>query len=113
MKLYVPRIRPSLVPRPHLIEKLNMGLQTGCKLTLISAPAGFGKTTLIAEWGSRIAESHNLQLCWLSLDERDADLSRFLTYFIAALQAVLPAIGKDVMAALQSPQSPPIELSLT
>ncbi len=51
-KLYVPRLRPLLVPRPHLIEKLNQGLQQGCKLTLVSAPAGFGKTTLIVEWAA-------------------------------------------------------------
>jgi len=51
-KLYVPRVRPFLVPRPHLIKKLNQGLQG--KLTLISAPAGFGKTTLVSEWLSQL-----------------------------------------------------------
>lgn len=108
-KLYVPQLRPSLVPRPHLIEKLNRGLQQGCKLTLISAPAGFGKTTLVSEW---IADCER-PFAWLSLDEGDADLQRFLTYFIAALQTVLPAVGTGMMAALQSPQLPPIESSLT
>ena len=83
-KLYVPRLRPSLVPRPHLIEHLNRGLQR--KLTLISTPAGFGKTTLVSEW---IAGCER-PFAWLSLDERDADLTRFLTYLIAALQTVLP-----------------------
>ena len=108
-KLYVPRLRPSLVPRPHLIAKLNAGLQQGCKLALVSAPAGFGKTTLVSEW---IAGCER-PFAWLSLNERDADLTRFLTYFIAALQTALPAIGAGVIAALQSPQPPPIESSLT
>ena len=108
-KLYVPRLRPSLIPRPHLIEKLNRGLQQGCKLTLVSAPAGFGKTTLVSEW---IAGCER-PFAWLSLDKGDADLQRFLTYFIAALQTVLPAVGTGMMVALQSPQSPPIESSLT
>ena len=65
-KLYVPRLRPSLVPRPHLIEMLNQGLHR--KLTLISAPAGFGKTTLVSEW---LAGAER-PFAWLSLDERDS-----------------------------------------
>ncbi len=102
-KLYVPRLRPFLVPRHHLIEKLNQGLQQGCKLTLVSAPAGFGKTTLIADWGLRISESEAIpKLCWLSLDEGDNDLNSFLIYFIAALQTVEPDIGLEPLAALQS-----------
>ncbi|MCZ7674114.1 MAG: hypothetical protein M5U34_46815 [Chloroflexi bacterium] len=72
-KLYVPRLRPSLVPRPHLIEKLNRGVHR--KLTLISAPAGFGKTTLISEW---IAGGKR-PFAWLSLDEQDSELTRYLT----------------------------------
>ncbi|MCB8943071.1 MAG: LuxR family transcriptional regulator [Ardenticatenaceae bacterium] len=108
-KLFVPPLRPFLVPRPHLIQKLNQGVQTGGKLTLISAPAGFGKTTLICEWigaGER-------PFAWLSLDERDSDLARFLTYFIAALQTLSPEIGKRVSGLLESPQPPPIESVLT
>ncbi len=93
-KLYVPkrpfgRQRHALVPRPHLIEKLSQGLNG--KLTLISAPAGFGKTTLIAEWlhhSSLIP--HLSSFSWLSLDESDNDLVRFWTYFIAALQKLKP-----------------------
>ncbi len=122
-KLYVPRLRPSLVSRPHLIEKLNQGLQQGCKLTLISAPAGFGKTTLIADWGLRIAESTNPRsafripnLCWLSLDEGDNDLTRFLSYFVAALnqgEGIEDAIGEGTFLMLQSPQPPPITAVLT
>ena len=77
-KLYIPPSRPEWVPRPRLIERLNAGLHR--KLTLISAPAGFGKTTLISEW---VAAQGRL-VAWLSLDESD-DLVRFLTYLIAAL----------------------------
>ncbi|MCP4361410.1 MAG: LuxR family transcriptional regulator, partial [Chloroflexi bacterium] len=119
-KLYIPRLRPSLIPRPHLIKKLNQGIQQDCKLTLISAPAGFGKTTLIVDWGTRISESTTTHspfrtphLCWFSLDEGDNDLPRFLTYFVAALQTIDSNIGKDVLAALQSPGTVNIEIVLT
>jgi LuxR family maltose regulon positive regulatory protein len=106
-KLYVPRLRPSLVLRPHLIEALNQGL-TG-KLTLLSAPAGFGKTTLVSEW---IAGGKR-PFAWLSLDERDSDLTRFLTYFIAALQTVAAKTGDQLLERLQNPQPPPPETLLT
>ena len=112
-KLYVPRLRPFLVPRHHLIEKLNQGLQQGCKLTLVSAPAGFGKTTLIADWGLRISESETIpKLCWLSLDEGDNDLNSFLIYFIAAMQTVEPDFGLEPLAALQSSGATNIEAVL-
>ncbi len=106
-KLYVPRLRPFLVPRPHLIEKLNQGLHR--KLTLISAPAGFGKTTLVSEW---IADCKR-PFAWLSLDERDSDLARFLAYFIAALQTVTPSFGIKALGMLESPQPVPTESILT
>jgi LuxR family maltose regulon positive regulatory protein len=113
-KLFFPQPRPNHVPRPRLIGQLNQGLQLGQKLTLISAPAGFGKTTLIAEWGMGSAQSstpHSLfgnpLLSWLSLDEGDNDLTRFLTYFIAALQTAVPEVGQGALALLQaSPQAP-------
>ncbi|MCP4363663.1 MAG: hypothetical protein GY796_37160, partial [Chloroflexi bacterium] len=102
-KLYVPRLRPLLIPRPHLIKQLNQGIQQGCKLTLISAPAGFGKSTMIAEWVHNPQSTiHNSQFCWLSLDENDNDLTRFLTYFVAALQTIESNIGKSVLAVLKS-----------
>ena len=106
-KLYAPRPRPSFIPRSHLIEKLNQGLHR--KLTLISAPAGFGKTTLVSEWMAGCKRP----FAWLSLDERDSDLTRFLTYFIAALQTVAPEIGKRVAGILDSPEQPPLESILT
>src|SRR5512136_2897170 len=91
-KLYIPPPRPNVVPRPHLMERLNAGLLAGRKLTLISAPAGFGKTTLVSEW---IVDSKR-PTAWLSLDEGDNNPTRFLTYFVAALQTIDEAIGKGV-----------------
>src|SRR4030042_1163271 len=81
-KLYIPPPRPDMVPRLRLSERLTEGLHH--KLTLISAPAGFGKTSLVSEWIS----GSNLPVAWLSLDEGDNDAARFLTYFISALQTL-------------------------
>src|SRR5690606_34112210 len=93
-KLYAPRPRPSLISRSLLIEKLNEGLHR--TLTLISAPAGFGKTTLVSEWMAGCKRP----FAWLSLDERDSDLTRFLAYFIAALQTLAPEIGQRLSGTL-------------
>jgi len=93
--------------RLRLIERLNEGMH--CKLTLISAPAGFGKTTLVSEWIAGCGR----QVAWLSLDERDNNPFRFLTYFIAALQTIRPNIGAGVLGTLQSPQPPSTESVLT
>jgi LuxR family maltose regulon positive regulatory protein len=106
-KLYKPSPRPKVVPRPRLIERLNEGLHR--KLTLIAAPAGFGKTTLVSAW----IASCDRQVAWLSLDEADSDPTRFLTYLIAALRTVAPNTGEGVLGVLQSPQPPPIESILT
>jgi len=108
-KLYIPPPRPKAVLRPRLIERLNEGLSSGRKLTLISASAGFGKTTLVSEWVA-VCER---PVTWLSLDEGDNDPTRFLTYLVAALQTIAANIGKGVLAILQSPQPPPIESILT
>jgi LuxR family maltose regulon positive regulatory protein len=113
-KLYIPPPRAKIVLRPRLIERLNEGLSAGCKLTLISASAGFGKTTLVSAW----IASCGRPVAWLSLDEGDNDPARFLTYLVAALQTLPPKtgganIGKGVLGVLQSPQPPPIELILT
>ena len=111
-KLYVPRSRRGLVPRPRLSERLDRGAES--KLTLVSAPAGFGKTTLLAEWlaagsAGRIERS----LAWLSLDQGDNDPATFWTYVIAALQTVAPGVGAGALSLLQAPQPPPIETVLT
>src|SRR3712207_5497684 len=106
-KLFVPRPRPEAVLRPRLNERLNAGLCR--KLTLISAPAGFGKTTLVGEWVAGCGRP----VAWLSLDEGDSDPTRFLTYLVAALQTIAPSIGTGLVDVLQSPQPPPAESILT
>ncbi len=108
-KLYIPPSRRRVVLRPRLAERLDEGLAAGNKLTLVSAPAGFGKTTLIGEW----VVGCGRPTAWLSLDEGDSDLSRFLTYLIAALQTVAPGIGEGISTVLQSPEPPPPEPTLT
>ncbi|PWB52690.1 MAG: helix-turn-helix transcriptional regulator [Anaerolineales bacterium] len=106
-KLFTPPVRKNLVPRPRLIQRLNLGLDE--KLSLISAPAGFGKTTLVSEWIAGCARP----VAWLSLDEGDNDPTRFLTYLVAALQTIAANIGAGALAALQSPQPPSTEAILT
>src|SRR6266487_3717161 len=106
-KLYIPRLRPNVVIRPRLIERLNEGLYR--KLTLISAPAGFGKTTLVSQW----VEGIERPAAWLSLDEGENDPARFLTYLVAALQTIAATLGEGVLGVLQSPQPPPTEAILT
>ena len=112
-KLYIPPPPPSIVRRPRLIGRLNEGLPQnqwfGRKLTLISASAGFGKTTLVSEWLAGCQRP----IAWLSLDEGDNDPTRFLTYLVAALQTIAANIGEGVLGVLQSPQPPSIESILT
>src|SRR5215468_253198 len=105
-KLFVPPARPEWVPRQRLIKRLDQGLRR--KLTLISAPAGYGKTTLITAWLHRLPErlNINLRVAWLSLEEEDNDLARFLTYFLAALQRIDTHIGHGVMPLLDIPPLP-------
>ena len=99
-KLYIPLIRPELVPRPRLIKRLNAGLCR--KLTLVSAPAGYGKTTLISEW----LQQMDRPFTWISLDDGDNDPSRFLAYLAAALQRINSSWGQIVQELLCSPQPP-------
>ncbi|MDQ5854373.1 MAG: hypothetical protein M3380_20345, partial [Chloroflexota bacterium] len=106
-KLFVPPARANLVLRQRLFDRLQRGLQG--KLTLISAPAGFGKTTLVSAWVAGCGRP----TAWLSLDERDSDPVRFLTYLVAAVQTIAPAVGQGVLHVLQSPQPPPIDGILT
>jgi LuxR family transcriptional regulator, maltose regulon positive regulatory protein len=106
-KLFVPRLQQRHVARAHLLRRLNDGLQR--TLTLISAPAGFGKTTLVSAW----VAADGRPVAWLSLDEGDNDPFRFLAYVVAALQSVAPQIGSGIQHALQSAQPPPMEALLT
>lgn len=106
-KLYIPPPRTKLVLRRRLIDRLNAGLDG--KLTVISAPAGFGKTTLVSEWVANCGRP----TAWLSLDEGDNDPTRFLTYFAAAVGTIASNVGQALLIGLQSPQPPPTELILT
>lgn len=106
-KLYAPPHRAELVSRPRLLERMEEGAQR--KLTLLSAPAGFGKTTVVSEW---VAQTGNAA-AWLSLDADDSDPTRFLAHLVAALQTTEPHLGEGVRAALQAPQSPPTPWLLT
>ena len=106
-KLYVPTSRDKVVLRSRLNERLDEGLRR--RLTLVSAPAGFGKSTLIAEW----IAGCTLPVAWLSLDEGDGDPTRFLTYLVVALRKVAPGIGESILALLDSPEPAPVESTLT
>ncbi|QGQ99146.1 helix-turn-helix transcriptional regulator [Paenibacillus psychroresistens] len=106
-KLYIPLPRVNAVPRPRLIERLNEGIDR--KLTLISASAGFGKTSLVSEW----VAACDRPIAWLSLDEGDNNAIRFLTHLVAALQTIAENFGGSVVSALNSPQPPPIDTILT
>jgi LuxR family transcriptional regulator, maltose regulon positive regulatory protein len=108
-KLYIPPLRPKIVSRLALIQKINDGISAGRKLTLISAPAGFGKTTLVSEWVAVCGRP----VAWFSLDEGDNDPARFLIYLVTALQTIWPNVGAGVLRILQSPQLPPTESILT
>jgi ATP/maltotriose-dependent transcriptional regulator MalT len=105
-KLHTPPVRPNWVPRPRLINRLDEGLNR--KLTLVSAPAGYGKTTLITSWLQGLGERLNVvpHLAWLTLEEEENNLARFLTYFVAAWQEMDQAIGQDVLPLLDLPQLP-------
>jgi LuxR family transcriptional regulator, maltose regulon positive regulatory protein len=105
-KLYIPPARPRVVLRSRLIERLNEGLHG--KLTLISAPAGYGKTTLLSEW---IQQSKRC-VTWVSLDDGDNDPLRFWAYVIAALQMLDAEIGRNALALMRTPSPPSVEAIL-
>jgi LuxR family maltose regulon positive regulatory protein len=116
-KLTIPPSRPSLVARPHLIERLNQGVLSGSKLTLVSAPAGFGKTTLVAEWlFQSMINNSSLAIegsSWLSLDKYDDDPNRFWQYLLAALESAIPGIGASTQPLLLTTPLPPPPVLLT
>jgi LuxR family transcriptional regulator, maltose regulon positive regulatory protein len=105
-KLFVPPPRPNALRRTRLLARLDAGLHH--KLTLISAPAGFGKTNLVSTW---LAE-HKRPAAWLSLDSADANPLRFLVHVVAALQTLAPTLGADLLDLLQSSPAPPIDALL-
>ncbi|MCB8987854.1 MAG: hypothetical protein H6661_08920 [Ardenticatenaceae bacterium] len=100
-KLHIPRLRPLLVPRPHLITKLNQGLYG--KILLLSAPAGSGKTTLLSQFAAQL----RTPVAWLSLDEADDDPGQFWTYLITSCQSILDGVGEAALALLNESHSLP------
>ncbi len=106
-KLSAPKVANNLVIRPRLTEQLTRG--TGQKLTLISAPAGFGKTTLVADW----LHKSNIETIWLSLDKTDNDSVRFLEYFVSSLQQIKPDFGIAALDTMFSPHPPQMEHIVT
>ncbi|HNF93079.1 MAG TPA: hypothetical protein PLQ75_00395, partial [Anaerolineales bacterium] len=105
-KLRVPPLRTKVVIRQRLLERLQEGLNHS--LTLVSAPAGFGKTTLLSEWLGEV----NLKVAWLSLDDSDHAITRFITYLVSALQVIDKSIGESVLGALKSHQPPAVDTLL-
>ncbi len=121
-KFFIPPMRPGLIPRPRLVDRLNRCAYPGCKLILITAPAGYGKTTLATEWlgslqlGASNEKKESYRVAWFSLDEGDNDPVRFFSYFYAALnqiEGIESALGKDTLGLLQSNQLPPPKITLT
>jgi LuxR family maltose regulon positive regulatory protein len=113
-KLYLPLPQPNGVRRPRLIDLLEAGVRRpGHKLTLISAPAGFGKTTLVSDWVTPASARSPRPVAWLSLEAADGDLPRFLAYLAAAVQTIAPHVGAGMLRLLDLPQPPPMEVLLT
>src|SRR5579859_2854273 len=109
-KFHVPPLRAKLVPRPHVVDLLERGSRRS--LTLISAPAGSGKTTIVSSW---LRES-GVMAAWVSLDEHDNDLYRFWMYVLAALDELLPDAlthAQELLKTARTRQSPPIEKMVT
>ena len=106
-KLYIPQTSQNLVPRPRLFEKLNN--VASAKLILVAAPAGFGKSTLMSEWATIIDKP----ITWLSLDENDNNLRRFLFYLVAAIQKIDSSIGEAILPSLEVTDNPPVEQLLS
>ncbi|HEU4326749.1 MAG TPA: LuxR C-terminal-related transcriptional regulator [Roseiflexaceae bacterium] len=105
-KLCVPILPPDLTPRPLLVQRLEEGRRQGRRLTLVAAPAGFGKTTLLGMWQAAYAHP----TVWIGLDASDNDPSRWLSYLISGIQQIHPQIGQTARQLLRAPQMPPAEL---
>ena len=112
-KLLPPPLPAGVVPRERLLDQLDLGLAQGHRLTLVSAQAGAGKTTLLASWFHRRLKHRGLNPSWLALDSTDNEPARFLTYLITALQQAAPLIDNGLLAALNSPQTPPVAALVT
>ncbi len=109
-KLHPPSLPAQWVERPSLTQRLHEGLALKRTITLVSAPAGFGKTTCICAW---LNDQDGWPIAWLSLDPADDDPGRFFTYFIAALQTVDPNLAQEIEGVLNAGQLPPAEVLST
>lgn len=113
-KLYAPPMRADLTPRPRLLERLDEGLTAHHKLTLVSAPAGYGKTTLVASWIAQTPErepgegTSRLQAAWLSLDANDNDVTRFVSHWLAAIRSAGVVLGEGTTELLALSPLPPL-----
>ena len=107
-KLFEPRSRSDLVQRPRLLVRLDEGLDEG-RCSLLSAPAGAGKTSLLATWVTRL----DRPVAWLALDERDQEVHQVLRYLVASLQTIVPDCGRNALALLDAPPMAPPEVVLT
>ncbi len=124
-KYCLPPAGITLVERPRLLQKLDAGLSQGRRLILVCAPAGYGKTTLMADWANRLAHRHPQTAAdsdkvqalpcaaWLECDEEDDDLARFLAYLVAALRQVYPHLGEGVLASFHASRPPAPETAAT
>ena len=106
-KFHTPLWRSDVVIRPRLLEQLQAGLKEQRKLTLVSAPAGYGKTTLITSWLNSFAES--TRYIWLSLEKGDSEPGRFLSYWVAAWNRITDFVPEDILELLDAPQLPPFQ----
>lgn len=114
-KFHIPPPTSSLVTRQRLLDRLHAGLLPHCRLTLVSAPAGYGKSTLVADWirGQSSASTMHARFAWLSLDEDDNDPVRFLRYLLGALRRIQPELGQETLGYLGMPTLLPVEHLLT
>jgi LuxR family transcriptional regulator, maltose regulon positive regulatory protein len=115
-KLHRPRLPRDLVMRSRLLELLNKGADR--QITLVCAPAGFGKTTLVGTWLEQLAAGNGekakpIPSAWLSLDETDSDLNLFLRYFISALRTIYTDACPETLTLLQAREEPPQALLST
>ena len=107
-KLRTPQLPSRLIQRRLLLELLESGRSPDKRLILISAPAGYGKTTLVCDWLQKVTHS-----CWLSLEKSDNDPRVFFTYLVASLQKAFPHLGKEAQGLFDVPQMPPLHAVLT
>lgn len=112
-KFNIPAIGSKIVPRPRLLRLLDESLEKNAALILVCGPAGCGKTTVVSEWLQASQKLHEDQFAWLTLERGDDDLTRFLTYFVTALQHIHPGIGASMLKLLQTHKPSPVSILAT